>query len=199
VENFCEEFKNTKSVKLYIRDRESSSTFKTWIQEKAREFNVEIVHDDRHLENFEQEKDIYYEADIAICLNKTSTWNLRTIECMSTGTPLIVIPYAGPRDYTTHDFSAIHVKFNLEPFTNFDINYLNSIGLRNHLFDPSMHPKQPYWAIPVKESVRHSMRQLLDDNDLRNKISIYGSISAQKFTWEKSAISLYNIINQILN
>lgn len=198
VENFCEEFKNTKSIALYLRDREASETFKSWVKTKSIEYNVEIIHDDRHLENFEDEKQIYYNADAAICLNKTSTWNLRTIECMSTGTPLIVISYAGPRDYTIDNFSAINIDFTLEPFQESDISYLNSIGIRNHLFNPSMHPKQPYWAIAKKESVRQSMRRILEDNSLREKISIYGSNSAQKFTWEKSAANLYTIVNNII-
>jgi len=199
VENFCEEFKNSKSIVLYLRDREASETFKSWVVNKSMEYNVEIIHDDRHLENFENEKEIYYNADAAICLNKTSTWNLRTIESMSTGTPLIVIPYAGPRDYTIDNFSAINVDFTLEPFQDSDVNYLNTIGIRNHLFNPSMHPKQPYWAIPNKQSVRQAMRKVLEDDTLREKISVYGSKCAQKFTWEKSAINLYTIINSILN
>ena len=199
VENFCEEFKNSKSISLYLRDREASQTFKSWVAQKSLEYNVEIVHDDRHLESFENEKEIYYNADAAICLNKTSTWNLRTIECMSTGTPLIVIPYAGPRDYTIDNFSAINVDFTLEPFQHSDIHYLNTLGIRNHLFDPSMYPKQPYWAIPNKQSVRQAMRRILEDDGLREKISLYGSKCAQKFTWEKSAINLYTIINSILN
>lgn len=198
VENFCEEFKDSKSIVLYLRDREASATFKNWVSAKSLEYNVEIIHDDRHLENFKDEKEIYYNADAAICLNKTSTWNLRTIECMSTGTPLIVIPYAGPRDYTIDNFSAIHVDFYLEPFLESDINYLNTIGIRNHLFNPSMHPKQPCWAIPNKLSVRQAMRKILEDDNLRQRLSIYGSNCAQKFTWEKSAITLYTIVNEII-
>jgi glycosyltransferase involved in cell wall biosynthesis len=199
VQNFCEQFKNSKSVRLYLRDREAGDIFKSWVKEKSIEFNVEIIHDDRHLENFEEEKEIYYKADAAICLNKTSTWNLRTIECMSTGTPLIVIPYAGPRDYTINNFSALHVDFDLCPFTEQDIFDAQKLGLRNHLFHPSIHPKTPYWSIPKNESIKLTMQEMVENSNLRNFISHYGSITSQKFSWEKCAINIYHIINSILN
>jgi len=199
VQNFCEEFHNNNSIKLYLRDRTASEKFKSWVHEKAVEYKVEIIHDDRHLENFDEEKEIYYKADAAICLNKTSTWNLRTIECMSTGTPLIVIPYAGPRDYTIDNFSALHVDFDLLPFTEQEIINAESIGLRNHLFHPSIHPKIPYWTIPKNSSIKLKMREIVENESLRFFISNYGSITAQKFTWEKCAINIYHTINSIYN
>lgn len=199
VQSFCKEFRNSKSIILYIRDRSAHPTFKAWVQSKASEYQVEIVHDDRHLEDFEEEKNIYYNSDAAICLNKTSTWNLRTIECMSSGTPLVVIPYSGPRDYTTDKFSALHVNYSLEFFTENDINQLDSIGLRNHLFHPSSCAKLPKWSMPNEDSARKKMREIVEDKSLRERISYFGSIEAQKFTWEKSAINLHYSINNILS
>jgi len=196
VQNFCEEFQNNNNIKLYLRDRSSDTIFKTWVQNQASKYNVEIIHDDRHLENFEEEKYIYDNVDAAICLNKTSTWNLRTIECMSSGVPLIVIPYAGPREYTTNRFSALHVEFNLEPFTQESIINLQNIGLKNYLFDPSLSSKQPYWSIPKNTSIKYMMREFFENNNLRESIGYFGSIEAQKFTWERSALNLQLIINE---
>lgn len=197
VESFCEEFQNEKSIKLYLRDRGACARFKAWVQNKALQYSVEILHDDRDLEDFEEEKNIYYSADAAICLNKSSTWNLRTIECMSSGTPLIVIPYAGPRDYTVDRLSALHVDFCLEFFTENDIIQADQIGLRNHLFHPSYCVKPPKWSIPKKQSVKEKMREMLEDKALRDRISKLGSVEAQKFTWENSVSRLQILMNSV--
>lgn len=197
VESFCEEFQNEKSIKLYLRDRTAHPTFKAWVQSKAFQYGVEILHDDRHLEDFEEEKKIYYSADAAICLNKSSTWNLRAIECMSSGTPLIVIPYSGPRDYTVDRLSALHVDFSLEFFTENDIIKADRIGLRNHLFHPSYCVKPPKWSIPKKQSVREKMREILEDKTLRDKISRLGSVEAQKFTWESGVSILQTLVDNM--
>lgn len=198
VSNFCFEFANSKDIILYLRDRTSSDIFKNWVINMAKKFNVEIIHDDRHLENFEEEKNIYYQSDAAICLNKSSTWNLRTIECISTGTPLIVIPYGGPRDYTEHNVSALHVEFDLEEIKNEKLFELSNLGLRNHLFDPAIHPKPPVWTIPKSNSVRRCMRNIFEDKDLREKISFQGSNNMKKFSWEESALNLYKLINEYI-
>jgi len=192
VRNFCEEFANSNSVELYLRDRNAAPIFKQWVQQQANIHNVTIIHDDRHLENFEEEKDIFYSADAAICLNKSSTWNLRTIESMSTGTPLIVIPYAGPRDYSIDNESAIHVQYDL---SDIDLNVLNSlqqIGLKNYLFNPQMHPQIPVWSMPNNDSVKEKMREVVENSDLRNKVSIGGAEYVKQFTWEKSVEKLYD-------
>jgi len=196
VQAFCAEFEN-EDVRLYLRDRSASDTFKTWVQEQAKKWNVEIIHDDRYLEDFEEEKRVYYEADAAICLNKSSTWNLRTIECMATGTPLIVIPYAGPRDYSDNNLSALHVKFDLMPFRQEDIDSLGAIGLRNHLFHPSMHAKTPYWSSPDLSDVQQRMREVVENHDLRAKVGTLGAVMAGKFTWERSATMLHHLMNTI--
>ena len=191
VSNFCEEFTNEKGIELYLRDRSATDIFKTWVQEQAKKYNVHIIHDDRHLENFEEEKEILYSADAAICLNKSSTWNLRTIECMSVGTPLIVIPYAGPKDYSVDNESAMHVKYELSPITIGTLNYLQDIGLKNYLFTPTMHPRTPVWSVPINTSVREKMRQVIDDNAIRLKIATDGSEYVKQFTWENSINALY--------
>lgn len=197
VQNFCEEFKNESGIRLYLRDRTASHLFKKWVQHMALSYNAEILHDDRHLENFEEEKQIYYQSDAAICLNKSSTWNLRTIECMSTGTPLIVIPYGGPRDYSENNISAYHVEYDMRFITEENLDLLQNIGLRNHLFPVSIHPKTPVWTIPRTNSVRIAMRKVVEDANLRYNIGIKGSEYIKKFSWENSAKQLQIIINKL--
>jgi glycosyltransferase involved in cell wall biosynthesis len=199
VSNFCLEFTNSKNIILYLRDRSASEKFKNWVKMMAEKFNVIIQHDDRHLENFEEERDIYYQADAAICLNKSSTWNLRTIECMSTGTPLIVIPYGGPRDYSTDNISAIHVEYDLSPLTLDTLQYLEyEIGLRNHLFNPNVHSKTPMWTLPKSDSIRKCMRNVFEDYSLREKISIGGAEQAKYFSWENSVLKLIECMDKFI-
>lgn len=195
VEYFCQIFNKNNGVELYLRDRNASKEFKDWVKRMSADNNVDIVHDDRHLENFNEEKEIHQSSLFAVCLNKSSTWNLRTLECLSTGTPLVTMNYGGPKEYVIDGFNGRFVNFELVNINNYDLLKLNTIGLRNHLLPISMHPFTPYWCSPTFESFKNVILNLIENSQI-DRLSHNARIFAEKFSWEKSAHSLSYLYNK---
>ncbi len=193
INGFCNIFKDNQTVRLYIRDRSSSETFKSWIKNKASESNVDIIHDDRELFNIEDELEIYSKVDFALMMNKTSTWNMRMTEMMAAGLPIIATNFQGHREYLCHGFSGIECEFDFHRITEEKIDELKSIGLRNHLFPINMHIN-PIWSIPRDESLKSNILELLENKNLRDKISHGARIMAEKLTWNRSVRELVSCL-----
>lgn len=193
---FCEQFKDNKNVVLYIKDRESTDIFKNWVKEYSSNYNVEIIHDDRHIENYEEQVKIYETADAAICLNRSHTFGLVLIQGMSCGLPTICQRYSGFTDYTMHTTN-LCVDFDVVNLTQFDLEYLMSIGMKNHLFpiNTQNYPIQPFWSQPRKEDVKIKMQQMVDDKNLRNILTKMSDLIASWFTWERTAVNMSYILD----
>ncbi|NJO61263.1 MAG: glycosyltransferase [Richelia sp. RM2_1_2] len=152
---FGEEFRGQKDTILYIKDRESTDLFKSWIKEQAEKYDVQIIHDDRHLTSWEEQVELFEGADAAICLNRSHTFGMVTLQGMSCGLPTIVPRYSGFTDYCSA-LTNLCVDFQLERLSQEKINSLISIGMKNYLIpiSPDNYSVRPFWAAPSKESVR---------------------------------------------
>lgn len=195
---FCEQFKGNKNVILYIKDREATDTFKTWVKEQAAAADVEIIHDDRHIENYEDQVKIFEHADAAICLNRSHTFGMVVMQGMSCGLPTICQRYSGFTDYTSHITNQC-VDFEVTLLNQRKIEELKSIGMKNHLFPISAdyYNTQPFWSEPSKESVKEKMQDLVDNQELRFSLRIMSDMVASWFTWERTAINLSYVLKNL--
>lgn len=193
---FCEQFKGNKNVVLYIKDREATPLFKAWVKDQADRAGVEIIHDDRHIDNFEEQVKIFESADAAICLNRSHTFGMVVMQGMSCGLPTICQRYSGFTDYTCHTTN-LCVDFDVVDTTNDKLQKLTSIGMKNHLFPISAqyYPSQPFWSEPKIQSVKDSMQKMVDDNQLRSSLRVMSDMVASWFTWERTAVNLSYVMS----
>ena len=161
---FGEEFQNNSQVRLYIKDREATPKFKLWVKEQANKFNVDVVHDDRHLTDHQEEIDLINGADVGICVNHSHTFGMVMAQAMSCGLPHIIMPYSGPADYADI-LNSITPEFTLEEVTQDKITSLDKIGMKNHLFpiNEVNYPKKPFWGAVNIPSLKEKMRYALDN------------------------------------
>jgi glycosyltransferase involved in cell wall biosynthesis len=188
---FCEEFKDQKEIVLYIKDRNATDKFKTWTKEMATKYNVEIIHDDRHIENWEEQVKVFESADVAININRSHTFGMVNLQGMSCGLPTICQRYSGFTDYTS-DLSNIALKFDVVDLDQEKINELVNIGLKNHLFPISSqyYPNRVFWSEVDKEDLKNKMRKIFEDKNLRMTLKLISNLVASWFTWERSAVNM---------
>lgn len=188
---FCEEFKNQKEIILYIKDRSATETFKTWVKEMAEKNNVEIIHDDRHIENWEEQVKIFESADVAININRSHTFGMVNLQGMSCGIPTLCQRYSGFTDYTS-DLSNIALKFDVVGLDQLKINELVNIGMKNHLFpiNQQYYPNRVFWSEVDKEDLKNKMRMISEDQNLRSVLKNMSSLVASWFSWERSAVNM---------
>lgn len=189
---FCKAFNGFKDVELYLKDRGATSLFKIWVKGMAVQNNVNIIHDDIEVS---QDKliEISASCDAVIHLNRSSTGNQRLLEQFSMGMPIITNFYCGAAEYATQD-TAMPVKYDLVEYTDQKIRELESIGLRNYLFRRNMHHTIPYWSEPSVKHLSEQLLELMENPELRDKLSKNSRIIAEKFQWEKSVMAISAIV-----
>lgn len=190
-------FKGKKDIELYIKDRWATPTFKSYINELSKAYDIEVIHDDEHVTDKEKEREIYNSLDCHIFLNRTSTFALTVIQGMAVGVPTIVMDYSGPRDYCNVLNSCL-VNHTLEDISQFKIADLLSKGFRNYLLPPNNtnFPKKPQWASPDIKHLTQRIKAVYEEKDFREAISYQGMVTAKSLTWEKSAATLSYILSK---
>jgi glycosyltransferase involved in cell wall biosynthesis len=197
---FCQAFQGNKGVELLIKDREATDQFKAYVRSMAEAHNVTIIHEDQHITNFEDQLRYYESADVHICLNRSHTWGMVMSQGMSCGIPTITQRYSGPSDYCT-SINSLSVDFDLEEVDNSLIQYLTTIGLKNHLIpvtDDQYPSNKPFWSRPRFDSVKLKMLELANTNKIiLSEYSLLARQTALWFSWEKTALNLSYSIDAI--
>lgn len=188
---FCEEFQNEKGIVLYIKDRSATDVFKHWVKEMAEKHNVEIIHDDRHIENWEEQVKIFESSDVAININRSHTFGMVNLQGMSCGIPTLCQRYSGFTDYTS-DISNLCLKFDVVDLDREKIDELTNIGMKNHLLPitPHHYSNRVFWSEVSKDDLKNKMRQIKDDEKLRQNLKIISNLVASWFSWERSAANM---------
>lgn len=185
---FGQEFNDNKDVELYIKDRGATDTFKNWVKNISKIYNVDIIHDTENTQDFEKIRQIYANSDVCIMANRSTTWGMPNLEAFAMGIPLISINYSGIPEYFRKDFNGLEVEHDLIKITQEKLNFLSEIGCRNHLFPLNQHISTPYWAEPRLKSLKSQMRKFLEmDNEQKNYMSKGSLVTAQEFPWTKAA------------
>lgn len=195
---FCEAFKDNQNVLLYIKDREATPLFKQWVKEMSEKYNCNILHDDRHLSNWEDQVKIFEGTDVAININRSHTFGMVNLQGMSCGIPTICQRYSGFTDYTS-DISNISLKFDVVKVTQEKIDYLSSIGMKNHLLpiNTSAYPFEPFWSEVDKEDLKIKMLSIIEDFNKRNNLKIISKLVASWFTWQRSAVNMSYVLKNL--
>jgi hypothetical protein len=199
VETFGDAYSGgTKKVQLYIKDREATSKFKEWVRERAEFWKVDIVHDDRHLEDHNEEIKLIQGADVGVCVNHSHTFGMVMSQAMACGLPQILIPYSGPGDYADKMNSFIP-EYRIEEVTQEMINKLSEIGMKNYLFpiDNINYPGQPFWARVDHESLRQKMDEAMFHPKKLQQLSEICVLTARWMTWERTAINMSYVLSQL--
>lgn len=192
IQAFAENFKDQKGVALYLKDRSPTDKFQDWVKNIAETFNVEIIHDPRHLEDHQEEVKIFESCDCHFYLNHTGSFNMTVMQGLSCGIPTVSIRHGGPSDYISHRMNGIAVEYDLVGITQEYINQLIDIGMKNHLFPitNSNHKTLPFWAVPRKEDMKNCMNELLSNKNRLTDLSENAIATANWFSWERSAMNM---------
>lgn len=193
---YCQTFSGDNSVRLLLRDRNATDLFKTYVKQMADNYKVEILHDDRQLNNHEEEIQIIQKADCAIFINKSSTWNLPNLQIFSCGIPTLCTSYSGTREYSIDGVSSLEIKYTLEELTDDYLMDAQSIGLKNHLFPRAFYPHPPLFVMPDPKDFKEKLIRIREDKNLRDNLSIGGRLIAEKFTWERAASNLSFLLDK---
>lgn len=199
IEAFCENFQNQSGVLLYLKDREPNELFKNWVKEMADKYKVEIIHDPRHLENHQEEVKLFESCDCHLYLNHTGSFNMTVMQGLACGIPTVTLRHGGLTDYISHGINAIAISYDLVEISQSYIDYLISIGMKNHLFpiNEDNHITKPFWAMPRKNEIKKCMNELVNNKNILNKLIENGIATANWFSWERSAMNMSYILNKI--
>lgn len=199
VKVFCEGFSGGKTqVRLYIKDREATKTFKEWVRDQAEKHKVDIVHDDRHLTDHQEEIKLIQGADVGICVNHSHTFGMVMSQAMACGLPQIIMPYSGPADYADV-LNSLIPEFKIEEITQETIDYLSSIGMKNYLFpiNESNYPTPPFWGRVDHKSLLEKMDLALTNRRKLQQLSEISVLTARWMTWERTAVNMSYVLSQL--
>lgn len=192
VEGFGKAFMNQKGVSLYIKDRNSRSEFKDWLDLQANKYNIEIIYNNSHIETPEQEMEIFAHADCHFYLNRSTTWGMTVCQSMACGIPTVSPAYSGPREYILDKMTGLNCEYNLSQAL-YDIPYLESIGMRNFFFPLRI---SDTWCEPKLQSIIDCLLTLKEGH-INKSISEGGIALARTLTWERAAVNLDNILKNL--
>lgn len=195
---FGEAFRNRKDVLLYIKDREATQKFKEWVKKQAEIYQVEIIHDDRHLMDHSEEIRLIQGADVGVCVNHSHTFGMVMAQAMSCGLPQIIMPYSGPADYADV-LNSLTPEFTLENVSQDDIDGLSELGMKNHLFpiNKTNYPRQVFWAKVNKDSLKEKMLLASENRQILSDISEVAILTARWMTWERCAINMNYVLSHL--
>jgi len=185
-------------IQLYIKDREATPKFKEWVKERAEFWDVDIVHDDRHLEDHNEEIKLIQGADCGVCVNHSHTFGMVMSQSMACGLPQILIPYSGPGDYADKMNSFIP-EYTIEEVTQEMVDDLSKMGMKNYLFpiNENNYPSKPFWARVDHESLRHKMDEAMFRKEKLQQLSEISVLTARWMTWERTAINMSYVLSQL--
>jgi glycosyltransferase involved in cell wall biosynthesis len=190
-------FKKDEKVKLLIKDRYATDTFKDYIEafKASNGLDIELV--DKHITDLAEEQNWYDKLDSHVFINKSSTFALTVAQGMAKAIPTITMAYSGPRDYC-NELNSCLVDYSLEEINHFEITSLTQKGLRNYLFTPalSIYPKMPRWAVPSVGSLAKCLRKVYEDKAYRDLIGQQGRVTAESLSWDRAAINLSYILSK---
>lgn len=193
---FGEVFSGNKDVVLYIKDREPTETFKQYVRSMSEYYNIEIIHDPRHLEDHEEEKKILQAVDCHFYLNHSATFAMTVLQSMACGIPTVSIRHSGPTDYLSHDLTGLAVEYDLKYLEQSKLDYLVQIGQKNFLFPLNCYQNRPYWAEPRKDSIKKCLTDLYESKELREKLIYNGIRCGQTLSWKRTAWNLQFVLNE---
>jgi len=190
-------FTGVNDVRLFIKDRWATEKFKQRVKDIAKRDNLDIVLDDTHITDKEQERVLYNNLDCHIFLNRSSTFAMTVAQGMAMQKPTIVMDYSGPRDYC-NSLNSCLVNYRLMPIEQQTIDYLQFLGYRNYLLTPNMTSfrTNPQWAIPDIYNIKECLKEIYQNANYRCAIAYYARATAEAMTWTKSAATLYSIVNK---
>lgn len=194
---FGEQFKGQKGVVLYLKDREATPIFKTWVAEQATKYDVSIIHDDRHMESYQEQVELFEGADAAVCVNRSHSFGMTVLQGMSCGLPTICTQYNGFVDYTSA-LTVCSVRFQKILVSQPLIDYLVAIGLKNHLFPPTnqYYSTLPFWSEVDKEDLKQQMQRMVDDSAMRVALRKMSDMTASWFSWERTAVNMSYVLSK---
>ena len=183
-------FQGKDDVVLVLKDRATTGRFREVVanyRDKVKP--MEVILDDRDLTDFEEQNQLYSNADVMLYLNHSSTFALTAIQSLSCGCPVIGMQYSGPAEYLNPS-NGLPVLFSLTEITDDLIMNLQSYGLRNYLFGRSAYHVTPYWAWPNIEDVVDKLQWAYKykESDYMKEKSDNARKTAINFSWEKSAL-----------
>ncbi len=193
---FGEAFSGSKTEVLYIKDRNGTDRFKQYVEEKAKYYNVIIKYENNHLDTIEKELEVYECADVHVYVNASSTFAMPCLQLLSCGVPSIVMSYSGPAEYIRKDWNAITIPYRLEDVNDYVLRPLIEAGMRNFFFADG-YECRPYWAVPDKQDLKIAMTKIRIDSGLMKKLSRNGRLTAEQFTWKKSAAAMCAAIKEL--
>lgn len=192
-------FSGNKDVVLYIKDRNPTKVFSKWIKEKAEKYNIEIIHDGRHTENHEIEKEIFSMADCHFYINHSGTWCMTNTQGMACGVPTASIRHSGPTDYLSHALTGMAIEYDLEIVTDAILAELQQIGMKNFLFPMNQYLRRPFWANPRIQSVQRTLNILYENPQVRTQLSKNAIMCAQTLSWERTAVNMSYVLDNFQN
>jgi len=196
---FCTLFKGDPTVELYLKDRMATDEFKNYVKAVASTYKANVIHDTDNTQSFDHVKTIYSNSDVAISISRSSTWNMPALEAMAMGKPLIGIKYCGMDEFLRHEFNGIAVEHNIQVITQEHLNFLNSIGCRNHMFPLNSYTRPAYWAETGNKDLMNAMYRMRHaEKDWLDYLSKNAVTTAKQFTWEKSAVLLSCELTRLL-
>lgn len=190
---FYNAFGDRQDVVLYIKDRNADPLFIEYIAQIKAKYNLNIIHDNRHLTNPQDEREVLEHADCHFYLNRSTTWGMTVCQSMAAGIPTVSPAYSGPREYILDGFSGIAVEYDVVPVEP-ELPILAGVGMRSHFF-----PTRPtdYWCKPRIKSVIDAMKRLQENkDDLRGRLSQGGIDLGRRMTWERAAANLSVILKE---
>lgn len=201
IKAFGECFGGSREIVLYIKDRNATPLFESYVNEMARNYDVEIIHDNRHIENFEVEKELFASWDIHCYLNRAGTFCMTVLQGMACGIPTVSCRYSGPSDYLSHRLNGMAVEYDLVPVEQSKLYELESIGMRNFLFpiDIAHYENRPFWAEFRLASLKNIFLELREDKYLRETLSNNGVRTAEWFSWERTATNMSFVLEEMIH
>jgi glycosyltransferase involved in cell wall biosynthesis len=183
-------FKGKNDVVLVLKDRVTTGRFREVVAHYQDQVApMEVVLDDRDLTDFEEQNQLYSNADVMLYLNHSSTWGMTAFQSLSCGLPLCGMQHSGPAEYLNGS-NGLPVSFSLVEITDDLIMNLQSFGLRNYLFGRSSYHVPPYWAWPNIDDVEDKLKWAYNNksSDWMKEKSNNARQTAINFSWEKSAL-----------
>lgn len=198
IHSFGKVFAGRKDVILYIKDRQPTPKFVEWVKKASEYYDVEVIHDERHIENHEIEREIFACADVHVYLNHCGAFNMTVTQGMACGIPTITMAYGGPADYASW-FNAKLVDYNIVPVTDRLLLELAERGMKNHFFSSQQYTIQPFWAQPDEESLQSALIEIKEGRNAeeeRARLKYFGPITASWLSWEKTAINMSFLLSE---
>lgn len=195
VDSFHTAFQGEQDVQLFIKDRNATPKFESWIRHECDELGINLRYENRHIADTEEVRDIFSQADCHVYLNRSTTWGMTVLESMACGLPTFSPAYSGPREFIVNHFSGVEVPYNITTVDS-EIHYLESIGQRNFFF-----PRRPtdYWCRPDSFELAKQLSAFRKNTGYQKRIRDNGIALAKSFTWERSALMIAEGLRQYEN